>query len=82
MSSYTHNLAELIRHERPSCGCSLSNDIDVCISAASAYMSVCFGVVLPEEEQTIEDIEKRYEEGWSAIINDGKLLGFRNEKTL
>lgn len=29
---------------------------------------------------TVAYVEEAYAEGWSAIINDGKLLGFRNEK--
>ena len=33
-------------------------------------------------EATIESLEKAYEKGWAAIINDGKLLGFRKEKSL
>ena len=34
------------------------------------------------EPITEEYLERSYEQGWSAIINDGKLLGFRKEKAL
>ena len=46
------------------------------------------GFELPEfflkygEEINIEFVERVYEKGYSAIINDGKLLGFRKENAL
>lgn len=33
-----------------------------------------------ERRNTIAYCEESYEQGYSAIINDGKLLGFRREK--
>ena len=33
-------------------------------------------------EYTIEDLENLYKKGWAAVIHDGKLLGFRKEKSL
>ena len=33
-----------------------------------------------ERHNTIAYCEESYEQGYSAIINDGKLLGFRQEK--
>lgn len=35
-----------------------------------------------KEVFTIEDCEKAYEDGYVAVINDGKFLGFVKEKTL
>lgn len=80
MSDYEKSLAELIRHERPACGHDQSTDHDLFVTAAAVYLMVRFGVYLPEGEKTVEDLEKKYEDGYAAIINDGKLLGFRDEK--
>lgn len=35
-----------------------------------------------DTDVTLADLEIAYEEGWCAIINDGKLLGYRKEKPL
>lgn len=35
------------------------------------------GYEVPSGETTIEDVERMYEKGYEAIINDGKLLGFK-----
>lgn len=40
------------------------------------------GVITPGKEVTLEDVERAYEDGYSAIINDGKLLGFNTERAL
>lgn len=80
MSDYEKSLAELIRHERPACGSYESTDHDLFVTAASLYLIMRFGVYLAKDEKTVEDLEKKYEEGYAAIINDGKLLGFRDEK--
>ena len=40
------------------------------------YLSL-IGYEVPTEETTIEYVERMYEKGYEAIINDGKLLGFK-----
>lgn len=34
------------------------------------------------ETASIEFLERMYEQGYSAVINDGKLLGFQKENAL
>ena len=38
--------------------------------------------VFEDKEPTFEDVEKYCVDGWEAIINDGKLLGFKKESAL
>lgn len=43
------------------------------------YVGVYSQVKNKEPERTIAGCEENFEQGWSAIINDGMLLGFRRE---
>ena len=36
----------------------------------------------PLKECTMEDLQKAYENGYKAVLNDGKLLGFKHEKKI
>lgn len=42
-----------------------------------AYAS--FGEPINEDRNTVAYCEEAYKQGFSAIVNDGKLLGFRKE---
>lgn len=73
----------LIRQERPECLLGISDGEDrfkELTNFAVANNLLIFGNDPRHGEPiNIDYLEKQYEQGLSAIINDGKLLGFRKE---
>lgn len=79
MGRYEDSLARLIKQER-CIGFPDSTTEEILTITAGAYM-YNRGYDTPEGEETIEDLERKKENGYGALINDGKLIGFIYEKT-
>ena len=79
MGRYADKLATLIRQEK-CLGFPDSTTEEILEITAGAFIYYR-GYDTPEGEETIEDLERRKNEGYGALINDGKLIGFINEKT-
>ena len=78
-------LAELLH----SAGETILNDIITIIYFVGIYYLQKHGLRLgmdyigiKDSVTTLADVESAYEEGWCAVINDGKLLGYQKEKPL
>ena len=79
MGRYEDQLARLIKQER-CIGFPDSTTEEILTITAGAYM-YNRGYDTPEGVETIEDLERKKESGYGALINDGKLIGFIYEKT-
>ena len=79
MGRYADKLATLIKQER-CLGFPYSTTEEILEITAGVYIYYR-GYDTPDGETTIEDLERRKKEGYGALINDGKLIGFIYEKT-
>lgn len=79
MGRYEDQLARLIKQER-CIGYPEATAEEILTITAGAYM-YNRGYDTPDGETTIEDLERRKNEGYGALINDGKLIGFIYEGT-
>lgn len=80
MGRYEDSLARLIKQER-CIGYPEATAEEILTITAGAYM-YNRGYDTPNgDEKTIEDLERKKENGYGALINDGKLIGFIYEKT-
>ena len=80
MGLYGESVAALIRQERPHMTMYGETKEELFECMAGVYLHAR-GYDLPEDAATIEDLERKKEKGYGALINDGKLIGFIYEKT-
>ena len=74
-------IAELLRQEKPTICCGTSLEIAKFAMFYFAEMNDLSTVsVVIDGTANIKSLEEAYEKGYAAIINDGKLLGFKYEK--
>lgn len=76
--SLTNRIMSLLRQERRHL---FIGEDSISAKTIFTTLVLCYlsrlGYEVPTEETTIEYVERMYEKGYEAIINDGKLLGFK-----
>lgn len=87
MDRYTTELAEILREAEPKIFCSYE-PIDIA-RYCMFYVMCKWGFErwiridgYEYDECSIEYLEKVYEKGYSAIVHDGKVIGYKKEKAL
>lgn len=77
---YIDRIIELFRQEFPE---KMSEIADSMLEVFEENGIEIFPLEVGEAEYgSLEYVEKAQEKGFSAIVHDGKILGFRKEKTL
>ena len=81
MDSLTNRLADLLRQVEPQfCNGSTEEIAAYTMFYYAGRLGLSLGAEpLELERPTLENVEKAYKKGWVAVINDGKLLGFKKE---
>ncbi len=76
--SLTNRIMNLLRQERRHL---FVGEDSISAKTIFTTLVLCYlshlGYEVPSGETTIEYVERMYEKGYEAIINDGKFLGFK-----